>query len=47
MFPESIANRIFMCVSHPIVDLVRGDLIYSETMKYHSYIIDFKSFSAD
>ena len=46
MFPENIANRIFTFVFHPIADLVNCDLIYSEILKYPSYIIDFKSFSS-
>ena len=46
MFPDNIANRIFMFVYHPIVNLVQGDLIYSEIMSYPSYIIDIKSCSA-
>ena len=44
-FPENIANRIFMFVPHPSVDLVKGDLVYSEIMKCPSYIIDFNSCS--
>ena len=45
MFPENIANRVFMFVYHPIVDLIKGDSTYSEIMKYPSYIIDFNLFS--
>ena len=45
MFPEDIANSIFMFVSHHIADLVKGGLTYREIMRYPSYVIDLKSLS--
>ena len=46
MFPESVANRTFTFVSHRFVDLVKGDLIYGELMRYPSYLVDMRWFSA-
>ena len=43
LFDDHIANRIFMYVSHPIVDVVKDDRIYREVMKYPTHI---NSFSA-
>ena len=38
MIPDNTANRIFINVSHPLVDVVEDDSIYREIMRYPTQI---------
>ena len=38
MFPDNIANRILLYVSHPL-DVVNDDLTYRKIMKYPTHVL--------
>ena len=41
IFEDSVANRIFLFLSHPVVDVFRTDTIVSEVIKYPTHINSF------